>query len=104
MILLNPGTSTSRIMACNQFDACASIGVSCYSLIITCLAFPPGLHQVIDLLGRTSDRKQTLLFSATMPKTLADFAQAGLQSPQLVRLDTETRISPELKLAFFTVR
>ena len=51
-----------------------------------------------------SDRRQSLLFSATMPKTLADFAQAGLQSPQLIRLDTETRISPELKLAFFTVR
>jgi ATP-dependent RNA helicase DDX54/DBP10 len=67
----------------------------------------PSTHtysQVVDLLNRTSDRKQTLLFSATMPKSLADFAQAGLQSPQLVRLDTETRISPDLKLAFFTVR
>ena len=65
---------------------------------------PHGAPQVVDLISRMSDRRQSLLFSATMPKTLADFAQAGLQSPQLVRLDTETRISPELKLAFFTVR
>ena len=60
--------------------------------------------QVLDLIGRMTDRRQSLLFSATMPKTLADFAQAGLQSPQLIRLDTETKISPELKLAFFIVR
>ncbi|GAX82476.1 hypothetical protein CEUSTIGMA_g9903.t1 [Chlamydomonas eustigma] len=60
--------------------------------------------QVLELIGRMSDRRQSLLFSATMPKTLAEFAQAGLQSPQLVRLDVETKISPDLKLAFFTVR
>ena len=60
--------------------------------------------QVLDLIARMTDRRQSLLFSATMPKTLAEFAQAGLQSPQLVRLDAETRISPDLRLAFFTVR
>lgn len=48
--------------------------------------------------------RQTLLFSATMPKALAQFARAGLKTPELVRLDTDTKISPELCTAFFTVR
>ena len=48
--------------------------------------------------------RQTLLFSATMPKALAEFARAGLRDPELVRLDADTKISPDLALAFFTVR
>lgn len=48
--------------------------------------------------------RQTLLFSATLPGALADFARVGLKDPALVRLDTETRISPDLRLAFFTLR
>lgn len=62
------------------------------------------LEQVRELLARMSASRQTLLFSATLPARLADFAEAGLQAPQLVRLDTERRISPELGLAFFTAR
>ncbi len=50
------------------------------------------------------DRRQTLLFSATMPKQLAEFARAGLKQPVVVRLDAETKISPDLALAFLTVR
>ena len=47
---------------------------------------------------------QTLLFSATMPSALHEFAKAGLKDPEMVRLDTDTRISQELSTAFFTVR
>lgn len=47
---------------------------------------------------------QTLLFSATMPSALHDFAKAGLKDPEMVRLDTDTKISQELSTAFFTVR
>lgn len=57
-----------------------------------------------ELLRKMSPGRQTLLFSATMPSTLAEFASAGLNAPQLVRLDTERKISPELGLAFFTCR
>jgi ATP-dependent RNA helicase DDX54/DBP10 len=32
------------------------------------------------------------------------FARAGLRDPQLIRLDTETRISEQLRIAFFLVR
>jgi hypothetical protein len=42
------------------------------------------------------------MFSATLPRSLADFAAAGLSSPQLVRLDADRKLSPDLGLAFFT--
>lgn len=60
--------------------------------------------QVKDILAKTSSTRQTLLFSATLPRSLADFASAGLNAPKLVRLDQERRISPDLHQAFFTVR
>lgn len=63
------------------------------------LGFAEQLHKILLQLSET---RQTLLFSATMPKALAEFAKAGLRDPQLVRLDEG--ISPDLSLAFFTVR
>lgn len=48
--------------------------------------------------------RQTLLFSATMPRALAEFARAGLREPTLIRLDAESKVSPDLGMAFFTVR
>ncbi|XP_043689719.1 putative DEAD-box ATP-dependent RNA helicase 29 [Telopea speciosissima] len=65
------------------------------------MGFAEQLHKI---LGQLSETRQTLLFSATLPSALAEFAKAGLRDPQLVRLDLETRISPDLKLAFFTLR
>ncbi|GLI58727.1 hypothetical protein VaNZ11_000480 [Volvox africanus] len=62
------------------------------------------IAQVSELLRKMSPARQTLLFSATLPSSLAEFAQAGLTAPQLVQLDTERRISPALGLAFFTCR
>ena len=44
--------------------------------------------------------RQTVLFSATLPKLLMDFAKAGLTDPTLVRLDVETKVPDTLKLAF----
>ncbi|GAB4823750.1 hypothetical protein N2152v2_010796 [Parachlorella kessleri] len=61
-------------------------------------------EQLKQILGQLPSSRQTLLFSATMPKALAEFARAGLRDPELVRLDADTRISPDLSLAFFTVR
>lgn len=65
------------------------------------MGFAEQLHKILAQLG---ENRQTLLFSATLPSALAEFAKAGLRDPQLVRLDLETRISPDLKLAFFTLR
>lgn len=65
------------------------------------MGFAAQLHKILSHL---SENRQTLLFSATMPSSLADFAKAGLRDPQLVRLDLETKISPDLTLSFFTLR
>ncbi|KAE8076573.1 hypothetical protein FH972_015213 [Carpinus fangiana] len=65
------------------------------------MGFAEQLHKILVQL---SENRQTLLFSATLPSALAEFAKAGLREPQLVRLDLDTRISPDLKVVFFTLR
>ncbi|KAJ1927167.1 ATP-dependent RNA helicase dbp10 [Tieghemiomyces parasiticus] len=64
------------------------------------MGFTVQLHEILNRLPAT---RQTLLFSATLPKTLVDFAKAGLEEPELVRLDAETKVSEELEMAFFHV-
>ena len=54
--------------------------------------------------GRLPETRQTVLFSATLPKLLVDFAKAGLTEPTLIRLDVETKIPETLKLGFFLTR
>ncbi len=60
--------------------------------------------QLTELLYALPLSRQTLLFSATLPSTLVEFARAGLQDPSLIRLDAETKVSPDLEGAFFSVR
>lgn len=60
-------------------------------------------QQLPKIFSQLSENRQTLLFSATLPSSLADFAKAGLRDPQLVRLDLDTKISPDLTLTFFTL-
>lgn len=60
--------------------------------------------QLTEILHALPSSRQTLLFSATLPKSLVEFARAGLQEPNLVRLDAESKISPDLKSAFFTIK
>lgn len=43
-------------------------------------------EQMNDILGRLPDSRQTVLFSATLPKLLVEFARAGLSDPVLLRL------------------
>jgi ATP-dependent RNA helicase DDX54/DBP10 len=61
-------------------------------------------EQLRAILGKLGEARQTLLFSATLPSSLAEFARAGLKEPEFVRLDADTKLSPDLSLAFFTVR
>ena len=35
---------------------------------------------------------------------MVEFAKAGLKDPKLVRLDVESKIGDDLRMAFFTVR
>lgn len=60
--------------------------------------------QLAEILHALPQSRQTLLFSATLPKSLVEFARAGLQEPQLIRLDSEAKISPDLQSAFFTIK
>ncbi|KAI9751218.1 MAG: ATP-dependent RNA helicase dbp10 [Chaenotheca gracillima] len=60
--------------------------------------------QLAEILHALPASRQTLLFSATLPKSLVEFARAGLQEPKLVRLDAETKVSSDLESAFFTVK
>ena len=60
--------------------------------------------QLGEILNALPSSRQTLLFSATLPKSLVEFARAGLQDPQLLRLDAESKISPDLCSAFFLVK
>lgn len=61
-------------------------------------------EQLQEILARLPGSHQTVLFSATLPKLLVEFARAGLTEPMLIRLDVESKLSEQLKLAFFHVR
>ena len=54
--------------------------------------------QLHEILHRLPESRQTLLFSATLPKLLVDFSKAGLHDPTLVRLDVDTKLSENLKV------
>lgn len=60
--------------------------------------------QLTEILHKLPLSRQTLLFSATLPESLVEFAKAGLQDPLLTRLDVDQKISDDLETAFFTVK
>lgn len=45
-----------------------------------------------------------MLFQLLIKLFLVEFARAGLHDPRLIRLDTESKISPDLHSAFFTMK
>ena len=61
-------------------------------------------EQLNELIASLPTNRQSLLFSATLPRSLVDFAKAGLSSPVLVRLDAESKISDQLQMAYFTTK
>lgn len=65
------------------------------------MGFAPQLN---ELLAALPSNRQSLLFSATLPRSLVDFAKAGLTNPVLVRLDAESKISDQLQMAYFTTK
>ena len=60
--------------------------------------------QLKEILHALPASRQTLLFSATLPKSLVEFARAGLEDPVLVRLDADSKVSPDLQSAFFNLK
>ena len=65
------------------------------------MGFKPTL---LAILQHCNPGRQTLLFSATLPTALAQFASAGLREPVIVRLDAETKVSENLRLVFLRLR
>ncbi|XP_049644734.1 ATP-dependent RNA helicase DDX54 [Suncus etruscus] len=61
-------------------------------------------EQLQEIIGRLPGGHQTVLFSATLPKLLVEFARAGLTEPVLIRLDVDTKLNEQLKTSFFLVR
>lgn len=61
-------------------------------------------EQLNETLNRLPDSKQMVMFSATLPKLLVDFAKAGLSDPVLIRLDVESKLPEGLTLKFVHVR
>ncbi|KAM6902194.1 ATP-dependent RNA helicase DDX54 [Xenentodon cancila] len=61
-------------------------------------------EQLQEIIQRLPETRQTLLFSATLPKLLVEFARAGLTEPVLIRLDVDSKLSDQIKLSFFYSR
>jgi ATP-dependent RNA helicase DDX54/DBP10 len=61
------------------------------------------LEQLQEIIRNVSDKRQTSLFSATMPTGLAEFTRAGLSHPTVIRLDAESKLSENLQMSFLTV-
>ena len=57
-----------------------------------------------EIVSRLPAGRQTVFFSATLPKSLVEFARAGLENPRLVRLDADSKLSADLRMAFFSVK
>ncbi|XP_046963265.1 ATP-dependent RNA helicase DDX54 [Vanessa cardui] len=61
-------------------------------------------EQLQEIVARLPTNRQTLLFSATLPKMLVEFARAGLNDPVLIRLDVDWKLPSTLWLGWIYVR
>lgn len=61
-------------------------------------------EQLTETLRRIPETRQMVLFSATLPKMMVEFAKAGLSNPTLIRLDVESKIPETLDLRFIYCR
>ncbi|KAM3967273.1 ATP-dependent RNA helicase DDX54 [Aphomia sociella] len=61
-------------------------------------------EQLREIVARLPSNRQTLLFSATLPKMLVEFARAGLSDPVLIRLDVDWKLPSTLWLGWLYVR
>ena len=65
------------------------------------LGFAPQLN---DITRRLPVNRQSMLVSATLPPILMEFSRAGLHDPEIIRLDTDSKLSPNLCSTFFMLR
>ena len=55
-------------------------------------------EQLLGITKEMPEERQTMLFSATLPASVVQFARAGMQAPQIIRLDTDVKVSDQLKV------
>ena len=60
--------------------------------------------QLREIVSRLPDNRQTVLFSATLPKQLVEFSKVDLKNPVLIRMDVDSKIPSELKSYFIRCR
>ncbi|KNB41440.1 hypothetical protein JH06_5500, partial [Blastocystis sp. subtype 4] len=65
------------------------------------LGFAPQLNEICRQLP---SNRQSMLISATLPSMLLEFSRAGLHDAEMVRLDTDNKLSPTLCNSFFLIR
>ena len=58
-------------------------------------------EQIVSINEKMPKNKQTLLFSATIPPSLANFTLSGIKDYKLIKLNQEYSLSDQLKLLFF---
>ncbi len=70
------------------------------------MGFAMQIRQICNAMPGTESGRQTLLFSATMPKVLIEFTRSGIMDPDpsVVRLDKDATVSQELRIGFVCVR
>ena len=70
------------------------------------MGFAMQLRQICSSMPSPEQGRQTLLFSATMPKVLVEFTRSGAMGtdPEVIRLDEEATVSAELRIGFVTAR
>ncbi|GIY83020.1 ATP-dependent RNA helicase DDX54 [Caerostris extrusa] len=61
-------------------------------------------EQLQEVLNRLPSERQTVLFSATLPKILVNFVKLGVEDPVLIRLDVDLQISDKLKSSYLLCR
>lgn len=59
--------------------------------------------QLQEILSRLPTARHSMLFSATLPSSVAEFVRAGLQNPSVIRLDADVKINPDLDTLFLRV-
>lgn len=62
------------------------------------------LPQIRTILNKVSTNRQTMMFSATIPQEVSDFAIAGMRDYAFCRLDNEFTLPDEILQHFFLVR
>ena len=78
---MNMKLSSVEILVCDEADRLFELGFA---------------EQLQDICTRLPKERQTTLFSATLPRSLVEFARAGLREPVLVRLDADKKLNDGL--------